>query len=108
MVGASSASGAKRIGGQPDKPLPKGWNSINKKTGEPPGIDKGWGYAPGASVNAEVQQMAEKAAGWSDGLAKAFLKDVPNRMKKALARAYLALPSVADDARRAARLLAGK
>ena len=30
--------------------LPDGWNSIDPKTGAQVGIDKGWGYAPGASV----------------------------------------------------------
>ncbi|MHB1183387.1 MAG: PBECR3 domain-containing polyvalent protein [Desulfobulbia bacterium] len=62
------------------------------------GIDKGWDYAPGASVAREVGQMAEKTLQWDYSLAKAYMQEAPNR--DALAKAYRALPSVADDARR--------
>ncbi|MDR3213515.1 MAG: hypothetical protein LBT71_06310 [Azoarcus sp.] len=42
---------------------PDGWDAINPQTGEPAGIDKGWGYAPGASVADELRNfVAEKAA----------------------------------------------
>lgn len=50
ITGARTAAGVRRVGGDPDKPLPPGWDAINPKTGEQVGIDKGWGYAPGASV----------------------------------------------------------
>lgn len=51
VFGARSASGASRVGGQPDyTEPPEGWNALDQKTGEPEGIDEGWGYAPGASV----------------------------------------------------------
>ncbi|TXF11920.1 phage minor head protein [Pelomicrobium methylotrophicum] len=51
VVGANGPEGVKRLGGDPsyDTP-PAGWNTIDPETGEPPGIDKGWGYMPGASV----------------------------------------------------------
>lgn len=40
---------------------PNGWNKIDPKTGEPVGIDKGFGYAPGASVYKQLQGIiAEK------------------------------------------------
>jgi hypothetical protein len=29
---------------------PEGWDTIDPKTGTPPGIDRGWGYAPGAKA----------------------------------------------------------
>lgn len=107
VSGARSAAGARRLGGDPDKVLPKGWDEIDKKTGEPAGIDKGWGYAPGASVVNEVRQMAEKTLQWDYQLAKAYMQDIPNR--DALARAYRSLPSVADDVRRyAQRILEGR
>lgn len=51
VFGARSERGASRVGGQPDyTEPPEGWNALDPKTGEPAGIDEGWGYAPGASV----------------------------------------------------------
>jgi Phage Mu protein F like protein len=38
---------------------PEGWDTIDEKTGAPLGIDKGWGYAPGANVNASVQSLID-------------------------------------------------
>lgn len=55
--GADSERGIRRAGGDPGKKLPDGWDATNAKTGEPPGIDKGWGYAPGASVADELQSF---------------------------------------------------
>lgn len=107
VTGASSHEAARRLGGDPAKTLPEGWDARDPKTGAPPGIDKGWDYAPGASVAAETRQMAEKTRHWPYELAKAYMQEVPNR--DALARAYRGLPSVADDARRyAARILEGR
>ena len=42
---------------------PKGWDSIDPKTGTPPGIDKGWAYAPGASVADDLRKIVEAKAG---------------------------------------------
>jgi Phage Mu protein F like protein len=39
---------------------PAGWDAINPATGAPPGIDKGWGYAPGASVMKPMQSFIAK------------------------------------------------
>lgn len=50
VVGVRSDKQARRLGGDPDKALPRGWNAIDPKTGEPVGIDKGWGYQPGATA----------------------------------------------------------
>jgi hypothetical protein len=62
VVGARSFAGAQRLGGQPGKPLPDGWQAIDPKTGAPVGIDKGWAYAPGASVVQDViAQLRTKA-----------------------------------------------
>lgn len=60
VVGARSHRGAKRLGGDPDKALPPGWDIRNPKTGTPPGIDKGWDYAPGANVSEMVSTLAPK------------------------------------------------
>lgn len=58
--GARTAAIARRMGGDPDKPLPPGWDSIDQKTGAPPGIDKGWAYAPGATVAEDISMLARK------------------------------------------------
>ncbi|MFZ5749908.1 MAG: phage minor head protein [Pseudomonadota bacterium] len=63
VSGARSERGARRLGGNPDKPLPEGWNRRDPRTGEPPGIGKGWGYAPGASVAGEVATLAASKIG---------------------------------------------
>ncbi len=39
---------------------PAGWDAIDGKTGAPAGIDKGWGYAPGASVRDELRALVEQ------------------------------------------------
>lgn len=50
VVGARSFRGAQRLGGQPGKELPDGWQKLDPKTGAPVGIDRGWAYQPGASA----------------------------------------------------------
>lgn len=60
VTGAYSTDAAARQGGQPGKPLPDDWNKTNPKTGEPYGIAKGWGYAPGASVADTVATLSKK------------------------------------------------
>ena len=49
VFGARDEAGAARVGGTHTQP-PEGWNEISPETGEPFGVDEGWGYAPGASV----------------------------------------------------------
>lgn len=39
---------------------PDGWRAVNSKSGEPVGIDKGFGYAPGASVNKPMQEFIDQ------------------------------------------------
>lgn len=38
---------------------PDGWDSVSDKTGELPGIDRGWGYAPGANANADLRDLID-------------------------------------------------
>lgn len=52
VAGARSEAGARRVGGDPGKALPPGWDRTDPKTGAQVGIGKGWGYAPGASAEA--------------------------------------------------------
>lgn len=104
-LGARDAAGVRRLGGNPSKTLPQGWDRINPKTGEPIGIGKGWGYAPGASVAPIVQAMAAKIRNWDYAVAKAFMSELPRASADAISQAYRALPSTADDARRYAQAI---
>lgn len=60
VVGVRNPAQAKRLGGDWDKPTPGWTNDTDPKTGEPPGIDKGWGYMPGGSVADTVRALAGK------------------------------------------------
>lgn len=99
VVGARSERGIKRLGGDPDKKLPKGWDARDPKTGAPIGIGKGWDYAPGASVAETIQAMARKVGAWDYQIAKAFMDSLPTDQADALADSYRALPSTAAQAR---------
>ncbi|QRY97387.1 phage head protein [Sphingomonas paucimobilis] len=108
VIGARTAAGIRRLGGDPDKKLPDNWNTIDPRTGAPIGIGKGWDYAPGASVTDTVQAFAGKVRQWDYQVAKAFMGEIPQASRDALAAAYRRLPSVADDARRYARRVLGQ
>lgn len=58
VFGARTLAGARRLGGDPSKVLQPGWNTPDPRTGTPPGIGKGWDYAPGASVSQTVSLAA--------------------------------------------------
>lgn len=60
VAGARSERGARRLGGDPDKPLPPGWDAIDPRTGAPPGVGKGWDHAPGDTVSETVTALAPK------------------------------------------------
>lgn len=60
VVGARSLRGAQRLGGDPSKTLPDDWDLRDLRTGEPEGIGKGWGYAPGRSVAEEIAQIVAR------------------------------------------------
>ncbi|WIX31241.1 phage minor head protein [Salinicola sp. JS01] len=108
VVGAHRQSSVRRLGGEPDKALPDGWDATDSKTGAPPGIDQGWDYQPGARVSRTVSQMAEKARAWDYSIAKGYMQEMPASVRDRLATSYRALPSVADDARRyAERVMRG-
>lgn len=104
VVGARSAAGARRLGGNPDTALPEGWDADKA-----PGIDNGWDYQPGARVAQTVSLMAKKSQAWPADIAKAYMGNVPEHLRDSMAISYRALPSVADDARRyAQRVLKGE
>lgn len=107
-VGARSAAGARRLGGDPGKPLPPGWDLVDPRTGSPPGIDRGWGHAPGASVADTVAALAEKAVNWDRQLSLAFMRDLPPDRRDQLARSYRALPSLETSMRNYAERAIGE
>jgi len=109
LLGARSAAGARRLGGDPGRKLNPSWNKLDPKTGAPVGIDKGWDYQPGDTVSDTVRAMARKTQQWEYVLAKAYMQGVPESVRDDLARSYRELPSVADDVRRYAQaVLAGR
>lgn len=75
VLGARSEAAARRLGGDPNKKLPDNWQEIDPKTGEPVGIGKGWGYAPGATVFEAINVLAPKFRTWPDELAMAVLRE---------------------------------
>ena len=99
VLGARSEEGAVRLGGKPGKALPTAWEAISAKTGAPVGIDRGWAYAPGASVSGEVQFLANKLNVWPYLVSKALMLELPVATQDALGRAYRTLPSTADTIR---------
>lgn len=108
-VGVRRPEDASRIGGDPEKALDPAWEKIDPKTGEPVGVDRGWGYMPGSTVSDTVRTMAAKTQQWEYSLAKSYMQAVPETVRDDLAQAYRGLPSVADDVRRyAQRVIEGK
>ncbi len=106
VVGARSERAARRLGGDPAKTLAADWRKPDPRTGLPAGAGRGWNYAPGASVAPRVQALAGKIGSWDYQIAKAFMGDLPADRADALADAYRALPSTADDVRRYAQRVA--
>ncbi|WP_325950194.1 phage minor head protein [Pseudomonas putida] len=102
VVGARSPAGAKRLGGDPDKVPPPGWDAD-----QAPGIDEGWDYQPGAEVEKTVTRMADKARAWPAELNKAYMSGLPVHLRERMSSSYRALPSVANDARRFAQSIRG-
>jgi len=61
---------------------PAGWDEIDADTGAPVGIDKGWGYAPGASIKRELADLvkAKKTSLFAE-LWNAFVEAVKSVVK---------------------------
>lgn len=76
IIGARTLAAARRLGGDPAKQLEPGWDAIDPRTGTPPGIAKGWDYAPGASVSDLVAAMAAKTRTWPAEITEAYLRDL--------------------------------
>jgi uncharacterized protein with gpF-like domain len=75
VLGARSMAAAQRLGGKPGVTLPDDWQKIDPRTGEPAGIGKGWGYAPGGTISEAINMLAPKFRQWPDELAMAVLRE---------------------------------
>ncbi|MCR6495156.1 hypothetical protein LJB71_02110 [Thermomonas sp. S9] len=103
-MGAAGPKTAELLGGKPGyTEPPPGWDAIDPKTGEPVGIDKGWGYQPGATVADAVRALAAKTVAWPYELAKAYMGGVPPGARDALALAVRSQPETGEAVRRYAQ-----
>ena len=121
VAGARSRAGARRLGGRPDYDAPPpGWDVPDPKTGLLPGIQEGWGYAPGRRAEAIkgiaralarhdpvmadlAATFAPKTVAWPYELAKAYMAGVPEPARDALALAVRAQPQTGEAVRRYAQ-----
>jgi hypothetical protein len=79
---------------------PDGWDSVDAKTGEPPGIDKGWGYAPGANTETPLRSFVqEKLITYEPAIAKALTRDINRYIATTRDVAGWAREVLADTAR---------
>jgi hypothetical protein len=85
VVGITSDKTAKALGGDPDKQLPEGWNDIDSRTGEPVGIDKGWGYMPGETVADTIRSLMQKKDSWPAEIWSAYVASLPAEIAAELA-----------------------
>jgi hypothetical protein len=87
-VGANGPNTAKLVGGKPGyTEPPAGWDEIDPKTGEQVGIDKGWGYMPGATSDL-VREIERKAANLPSPLGDELKEDVASRFRTKLTKAF--------------------
>ena len=74
---AASASDYETAQGAGRATRPDGWDTLDPKTGAPPGIDKGFGYAPGANTDTSLRQMVQdKLITYPPAITRALSADV--------------------------------
>lgn len=79
---------------------PAGWDKIDPKTGEQIGIDKSFGYAPGANVNLPLRQMVQdKLITYPPATTRALTVDV-NRYINATSNPSAFVQEVLADSQR--------
>lgn len=70
---------------------PEGWDRIDPRTDAPVGIDKGFDYAPGASLHEEMRRFVEgKADKLPQEIGNALVNDVSNILKPVFVEAKTA------------------
>lgn len=107
VIGAASAEAARRLGGDPGRQPPPGWD-VRRTDGTLPGVDEGWDYAPGASVAARTAEAAaRKTVAWPYEIGKAFQQAVPEAQRDALAEAIRRQPETGEALRRFAEAALG-
>lgn len=94
VVGAHTFKGALRIGGKADLKLPEGWDQVNPSTLAPPGVDKGWAYAPGSSVVDTINSLTTRAVNWEYSLSTAYMRSLPDQTRDAFAQAFRRNPGL--------------
>ena len=76
VSGANTLAGIRRVGGDPDKHLPEGWNKRGPD-GNLPGVSKGWDYAPGATVSDTINALKDKLPKLPAGIGAAMFHGFP-------------------------------
>jgi len=60
---------------------PDGWDSPDPKTGTPPGIGKGWDYAPGANTDMELRCMVQdKLITYPPAIQRALISEIGRKI----------------------------
>lgn len=81
---------------------PADWAAVNAKTGEPEGIDKGFGYAPGASVDVPLRKMVQdKLITYPEAISTALSRDVNKYIRADHSAADFAAQVLQDRTQRA-------
>lgn len=79
---------------------PEGWDSVVPKTGAPPGIDKGWAYAPGANTDTSLRKFVQdKLITFPPAISKALSRDANRYINATQDPAEFVREVLADKAR---------
>ncbi|WP_322895186.1 MULTISPECIES: phage minor head protein [unclassified Yoonia] len=82
VAGARSIRGAIRLGGNPEVQLDPDWDVPRPNTGTPPGIGKGWDYAPGGTVTSLIIGIIPKFKTWPESVTRDFLKSLDPEIRE--------------------------
>lgn len=89
VSGANTEAGIRRQGGDPDKPLPEGWDKRDIE-GNLPGIGKGWDYAPGATVADTINALDDKLPKLPAAIGAAMFHGFPAKARSTLSGQFAA------------------
>jgi hypothetical protein len=79
---------------------PEGWDRLDPKTGAPVGIDKGFDYAPGASVMTPLREMVQnKLIKYPPAITRALSRDVNRYVNAGQDASTFASEVLADKSR---------
>lgn len=87
VYGAHTPAGIRRVGGDPAKTLPEGWDKRGAD-GNLPGISKGWDYAPGATVADTLTVLDDKLPKLPAAIGAAMFHGFPARTRSTLSREF--------------------